>query len=117
MCRQDFKSNENALFKQINGLQQGAANANKNAKKNKGNMKEAADAAEQIRKWVSSIFKTSLKRLYPQVTLFWMKFFCDILLVSSTITRSLQILFKADLKLSTKMLTLLIYIGRSHVGS
>ena len=53
MCRQDFKSNENALFKQINGLQQGAANANKNAKKNKGNMKEAADAAEQIRKWVS----------------------------------------------------------------
>ena len=70
MCRQDFKSNENALFKQINGLQQGAANANKNAKKNKGNMKEAADAAEQIRKWVSLIFKTTLERLYPKLLCF-----------------------------------------------
>ena len=50
--RQDFKNNENQLFKNIDALQKGAAGA---GKKKSGGMKEAADAAEQIRKWVSKI--------------------------------------------------------------
>ena len=65
MCRQDFKSNENALFKNIDGMQKGAASA---GKKQKGSMKDAADAAEQIRKWVSCLSKSTLERLVPQVT-------------------------------------------------
>ena len=43
------------MFKNIDALQKGAAGA---GKKKSGGMKEAADAAEQIRKWVSqSIMK------------------------------------------------------------
>ena len=52
-CRQDFKSNETQLFKNVEKLQKESAGA-AGAKK-KGGMKEAADSAEQIRKWVSLI--------------------------------------------------------------
>jgi magnesium-transporting ATPase (P-type) len=46
---QDFKSNETQLFKNVEKLQKESAGA-AGAKK-KGGMKEAADSAEQIRKW------------------------------------------------------------------
>ena len=44
------------MFKTVEGLQKGAAGS-RNAKS--GGMKEAADAAEQIRKWVSYIYDES----------------------------------------------------------
>ena len=51
-CRQDFKSNETQLFKNVEKLQKESKGADV---KKKGGMKEAADSAEQIRKWVSRI--------------------------------------------------------------
>ena len=52
-CRQDFKSNETQLFKNVEKLQK--ESKGQDAAKSKGGMKEAADSAEQIRKWVSRI--------------------------------------------------------------
>ena len=86
------------MFKNIDGMQKGAASA---GKKQKGSMKDAADAAEQIRKWVSFSLKPPWSVLCPKLLLFWMKFCGDALQVSLAITRSLQILFEADFKLST----------------
>ena len=51
--RQDFKSNETQLFKNVEKLQK--ESKGQDAAKAKGGMKEAADSAEQIRKWVSQI--------------------------------------------------------------
>ena len=51
--RQDFKSNETQLFKNVEKLQK--ESKGQDAAKAKGGMKEAADSAEQIRKWVSKI--------------------------------------------------------------
>ena len=53
LCRQDFKSNETQLFKNVDKLQKESKGMD--ATKAKGGMKEAADSAEQIRKWVSRI--------------------------------------------------------------
>ena len=53
LCRQDFKSNETQLFKNVDKLQKESKGMD--ATKAKGGMKEAADSAEQIRKWVSHI--------------------------------------------------------------
>ena len=106
-CRQDFKSNETQLFKNVEKLQKESKGVD--AAKAKGGMKEAADSAEQIRKWVSQI-SNSARACYtlsikPEIG---SSFVSDASSGASHDNAPFAILFEGDLKsnpLSTYMLT------------
>ena len=117
-CRQDFKSNETQLFKNVEKLQKESKGADV---KKKGGMKEAADSAEQIRKWVSRIsyfYRSVLHTL--SLAKIGSSFVSDASSGADYDDAPFAILFRGDLKsdpLSTYMLTTFDLLGRPYVGS